>query len=75
MHTFVNGHPWVFAEPFSLYVAPAATPSTSPAKHPKAGAAENEESENQKNKKLVQQEGWLKKTTRGKFRPPQSPIQ
>eukprot|EP00957_Ditylum_brightwellii_P066429 5042865-Ditylum_brightwellii.AAC.1 len=47
----------IFTKPSSLYVAPAATPSTSPAKRPKAGATENEESENQKNKKLAQQEG------------------
>eukprot|EP00957_Ditylum_brightwellii_P017818 1341470-Ditylum_brightwellii.AAC.1 len=61
----------IFAEPSSLYAAPAATSSTPPAKRPRSGATDNEESENQGKKKWTQQEGWLKNTSRGKFRCPQ----
>eukprot|EP00957_Ditylum_brightwellii_P010470 793096-Ditylum_brightwellii.AAC.1 len=52
----------IFAEPSSLYVAAATTLITPPTKHPKTGATENEESENQRKKKQAQQKGWLKKT-------------
>eukprot|EP00957_Ditylum_brightwellii_P018257 1375188-Ditylum_brightwellii.AAC.1 len=60
----------IFVEPSSLYIVPAATPSTPPANGLKSGAADNEELENQRKKKQAQNEGWLKKRARGKFRPP-----
>eukprot|EP00957_Ditylum_brightwellii_P079260 6027387-Ditylum_brightwellii.AAC.1 len=60
----------IFADPSSLYVAPAATPGIPPARHPETGETENKESENQRKKKQTQKEGWLRKTSRGKFRPP-----
>eukprot|EP00957_Ditylum_brightwellii_P019573 1476093-Ditylum_brightwellii.AAC.1 len=55
----------IFAEPSSLYVAPAATPSTPPAKHPKVGQTKDKELENQRKKKQAQKKGWLKKSARG----------
>eukprot|EP00957_Ditylum_brightwellii_P097734 7442837-Ditylum_brightwellii.AAC.1 len=54
------GH--IFAKPSFLYIMPAATPSTPSTKHPKTGAMENKESENQRKKKQTQKERWLKKT-------------
>eukprot|EP00957_Ditylum_brightwellii_P129666 9891273-Ditylum_brightwellii.AAC.2 len=41
----------IFAEPSSLYVAPAATPDIPPANHPKVRPTETKESENQWKKK------------------------
>eukprot|EP00957_Ditylum_brightwellii_P206132 15346965-Ditylum_brightwellii.AAC.1 len=60
----------IFAEPSSLYVAPDNVPSTTPTKHPKPGTTENKESGNQRKKKKLQQEGFLKMTTRRDFRSP-----
>eukprot|EP00957_Ditylum_brightwellii_P022121 1669062-Ditylum_brightwellii.AAC.1 len=46
----------IFAEPFFLYVAPAAAPGIHPTKHLKIGTAENKESESQRKKKQAQKE-------------------
>eukprot|EP00957_Ditylum_brightwellii_P130596 9962296-Ditylum_brightwellii.AAC.1 len=60
----------IFVEPSSLYAAPATAQDIPPTKHPKVGPTETKESENQRKKKQVQKEGWLKKLGRGNFRTP-----
>eukprot|EP00957_Ditylum_brightwellii_P079808 6069619-Ditylum_brightwellii.AAC.1 len=57
----------IFAKLSSLYAGPTAASDIHPAKHPKVGPSETEESENQQKKKQVQKEGWLKKSGMGNF--------
>eukprot|EP00957_Ditylum_brightwellii_P112971 8614825-Ditylum_brightwellii.AAC.1 len=46
----------ILAEPSSLYVAPTAASDNHPAKRPKVGPLESEESENQQKQKQAQRE-------------------
>eukprot|EP00957_Ditylum_brightwellii_P134341 10242153-Ditylum_brightwellii.AAC.2 len=60
----------IFAEPSSLYVALAAVLDIPPVKFLKFGLTETKELQNQRKKKQVQKEGWLKKLERGNFQTP-----